>query len=155
VAHARCRLVPYIHRPAISLPRWISFQIVRLEFAKRVKGDGPAGPLVLAFITFPEYLATAGSSFIKEKGCRGHIRIASNESIFSEAERRPPPGDEGAIMAVSSEPCPVCGKPGAQVIRCRPAECDYFCESCFTQFVGPPNDVPRKTNLIRSPVTIH
>src|SRR5687768_9217697 len=58
VAHARCRLVPYIHRPAISLPRWISFQIVQLEFAKRVKGDGPAGPLVLAFITFPEYLAT-------------------------------------------------------------------------------------------------
>jgi len=57
-------------------------------------------------------------------------------------------------MAVSSEPCPACGKLGAQVLRCRPKECDYFCESCSTQFVGPPLLLPQRINVISFGSTI-
>ena len=48
-------------------------------------------------------------------------------------------------MAVFSEPCPSCGKAGAQVLRRRPTEADYFCESCLTQFVSSPS---RKTTAV-------
>lgn len=38
-------------------------------------------------------------------------------------------------MPLCSNPCPSCGKTGAQLLRHRPRESDYFCETCLTEFV--------------------
>ena len=40
-------------------------------------------------------------------------------------------------MPTCWSPCPSCGQRGAQLIRFRPLEAEYFCESCLTEFAEP------------------
>ena len=57
-------------------------------------------------------------------------------------------------MAVSSEPCPTCGRRGAQLIRRRPTEDDFFCESCLTQFVVGADAKHTRINFITDRATV-
>jgi len=50
-------------------------------------------------------------------------------------------------MPRSSHPCPDCGETGAPLIRYRRNVAQYFCESCYSEFVDPEGEMVQKNTI--------